>query len=40
MSKKSIFGNKITKVAIGLFTWVAACIREVKHAYAARVSEA
>ena len=40
MSKKSIFGNKITKVALGLFTWVAACIHKLKHAYAARVSEA
>ena len=46
--KKSIFENKTTKVALGLCTWVAACIRGLNHAYAgtflrtqpSRVSEA
>ena len=32
--RKSIFGNKIIKVAFGLCTRVAACVREPKHAYA------
>ena len=32
--QKSIFGNKMTKVALGMLTWVAACVRELKHAYA------
>ena len=31
--QKSIFGNKITKVAHGLHVWVAACLHELKHMY-------
>ena len=31
--KKSIFGNKMTKVALGLCMWVATCIHGPKHAY-------
>ena len=37
--QKSSFGNKMTKVALGLRTWVTACICEPKHANAARASE-
>jgi len=32
--QKSIFGNKMTKVALSLRTWVVACLRELNHAYA------
>ena len=31
--QKSIFGNKMTKVALGLRMWVAAYVRKPKHAY-------
>ena len=31
--KKSIFGNKMTKVALNLHTWVVACVHWPKHAY-------
>ena len=34
--RKSIFGNKIIKVALGLCTRVAACVCEPKHAYASK----
>jgi len=34
MSKKYIFGNKITKIALGLHTWVMSCVCRPKHAYA------
>ena len=33
MSKNLFFGNKMTKVALGLHTWVTACLRELKHVY-------
>ena len=32
--QKSIFENKMTKVALGLRTWFAAYVRELKHVYA------
>ena len=31
--QKSIFGNKITKVALNACTWAAACVRGPKHVY-------
>ena len=31
--KKSIFNNKMTKVALTLCMWVMACVHELKHAY-------
>ena len=37
--QKSIFGDKMTKVALGLCTWVTACVRRLKHAYVTKVSE-
>ena len=32
--QKSIFGNKMAKVALSLLMWVVAYLRELKHAYA------
>ena len=37
MSKKSIFGNKMTKMALGLRTWVVSYVHGPKHAYAGTV---
>ena len=37
--QKSIFGDKMTKVAFGLCTRVTAYVRGLKHVYVARVSE-
>ena len=31
---KNIFGNKMTKVALGLRTWVATYVCKLKHVYA------
>jgi len=32
--QESIFGKKMTKVALSLCTWVTACVHGPKHAYA------
>ena len=34
MNKKSVFGNKMTKMALGLRTWVVSYVHGPKHAYA------